>query len=195
MKKLLFILLFIFIPFASYTSTLDQSYSEANQDNYSSIRPETDVNYRGAQTFKAGVSGDLVQCKFYIQKVGSPTGNVFAVLYATSAGAPTGGALATSDNVTVSGIAAGPALVTFTFSTPYSVTTGTTYAISYEGDYTPSWDNYTKLGIDGSSPTYTDGNLYIYSGSWTSYTTSDVCFYTYVEVVSVGSQVIITELQ
>jgi len=182
-KKLFLTLLFCFFLTTSvWGSILDQSYSESNQGDYVQLRYTATATIKVGQTFLAGITGNLTSCKFYIQKVGSPTGNIFATLYATSGGAPTGSAIATGDNVDVSTIGSAAFEVKeFTFSTPYGISSGTTYAIMLEGDYTPSTTVHVRVGLDSSSPTYTNGATYYYGTSWTTQAW-DTCFYTYVSL-------------
>ncbi len=159
---------------------LDQSISEAGQNDFSYLR------YTGGSTklgsvFTAGISGNLNQNKFFLKKVGSPTGNIFATLYATSGGAPTGSAIATSNNVDVSTLTTSYGLITFTFSTPYWVTKGTSYCIVVEGDFTVSVANYVVAGQDTSF-----SNGYYWVSSWTNGYT--YCFYTYIATIDLSSQ-------
>lgn len=163
---------------AGSAEALDQSYSESNYDNTWSLRTVTGTRYKIGNTFTAGATGNLTKCKFYLRKNSSPTGNIFATLYATSAGIPTGSAIATSDNVDVSTLGVF-ALQTFTFSTPGGVVNGTVYAIMVEGDFTLSDTNNVSVGDDVSSPSYAGGEGYLYTTSWGASST-DFCFYTYV---------------
>lgn len=122
---------------------------------------------RRAQTFTNGsVAASLVAARFsFAQNLSAnPTGNCYAVLYATSGGAPTGAALATSIGLDVSVFNYQSAWREFVFATPYSLDADTKYAISLEysgGDV----DNYIHMGGDDTSPSH-DGDAYAYISSW-----------------------------
>ncbi|MEK7112866.1 MAG: right-handed parallel beta-helix repeat-containing protein, partial [Patescibacteria group bacterium] len=87
--------------------TLD-SYSEANKDNSYALRSSAGSARGVAQTFDVGATTSiLTSAKFHLAKVGSPTGNAVAKIYALTGssgttGKPTGTALAVSNNFDVS---------------------------------------------------------------------------------------------
>lgn len=105
----------------------------------------------------------LYSSKFYLKKVGSPTGNATAKVYAATGspgttGLPTGSALATSAAFDVSTLTTSYQLLEFIFTSPYSAGAGD-YCITFEwngGD----GSNYVAMGVDGSSPT-DDGNMFV----------------------------------
>jgi hypothetical protein len=146
-------------------ATTESSYLETNQD--------TDVDLDGsptavAQTFTTGgTGGELSRARAYLKKTGSPTGNVVAKLYATSGGAPTGSALATSENLATGDIGTSYAWEEFEFKDNYTLAATTTYAISIE--YTGGVSDYVTVGVDNSTPSHA-GTGYSYAGSWSSQT-------------------------
>ncbi len=96
--------------------TIVDSYSESNLTSYSSIHQYSSKRYDG-QSFTCGVTVTLSECKFYLNKYNSPTGNCYALIYAHTgtygtSGVPTGGELATSDAVNVANISTSSSLVT-----------------------------------------------------------------------------------
>lgn len=157
------------------------SHDESNFSHYVKL---DDSPTRHAQSF-TGTSADIINAKVKLRKVGSPTGNIVAKLYAHSgtygtSSVPTGSALATSDNVDVSTIASNSfELVTFEFTAgnQYTMSAGTKYVISFEysgGDAT----NYLRFATDfGSSSGQHDGNRSQYTGSWAAQSLSDLIFY------------------
>jgi hypothetical protein len=182
-------------------SLLD-SYSESNQDQYESIRvvhPATGSNgYNSAryQSFKPSNTVPLTSCKFYLKKVGSPVGNLAAILYAQtgtygSSDLPTGNVLATSVSVAMAGLSASSfALFEFTFDGTYTLTSGTAYVlVVYAADATTldTTTNYILVGADESSPSHAGlGGGYDHGipGWWYSGTVVytpfyDLCFYVY----------------
>jgi len=174
------------------------SYSEANVDAYHEIQANHpsgsgSASARGmAFTTPAGLKYTLTSAKFYLKKIGSPTGNVTAQLFASTGtvgtdAAPTGSVLATSDNVDVSGFLTEPALITFTLSTPYEMDADTDYCIVFVNPGSGiDGDNYPSMGVDESSPTYS-GNRLLYNLDSGWYGTSlDYAFYVYGDLEEVG---------
>jgi hypothetical protein len=162
------------ITFTGNTYDIHLDAGATNESIYGSANQDTDVNLDGdptrvAQTFTTGgTTGELSRARFYLKKTGTLTGNVVAKLYATSGGAPTGAALATSENVLASSIGATYGWEEFEFKDNYTLAATTTYAISVE--HTGDGSNYVSVGVDNSSPSHA-GTGYHYSGAaWASQT-------------------------
>lgn len=163
--------------------TLD-SYSEANKDGNYALR-STAGSARGvAQTFDVGATTSiLTSVKFHLAKVGSPTGNAVAKIYALTGsagttGKPTGTALAVSNNFDVSTLTTSFVLTTLNFSGLDQITlsASTTYcvAIEYSGGNT---SNYLSVGRDDSAPSHAGNASYTTDDiTWTEDGT-DICFY------------------
>ena len=165
---------------------LIDSYSESNNDYghtmYSGWRTRTGQSFTGKKL-------KLSSCVFYIKKVGSPTGNAVAKLYAHSgtfgaSSVPTGSALATSDNFDVATLSTSYGLITFNFTgvNKYLIDAGY-WCIDCEYSGGDS-SNYITIGADNSSPAHS-GNSFIYDSSWTA-TTQDICFYVYGIPITTG---------
>jgi len=160
----------------SGNGTIASSYSESNQD--STLPLYSGSNTQAGQTVD-GNGGKVSYARFYLRKLGSPTGNVRAYMYAASGGVPTGGILATSQNVDISTLSTSYALIRFRFQTSQRITmaSGTNnYAVVVEytgGDVS----NRLEVGYDASSPGHS-GSAATYSGSWTGQS-YDLCFYLY----------------
>lgn len=161
--------------------TIVDFYSESNQNSGAAMR--NGGNIKCSQSFTA-IGVVLDSCKFYLKKVGSPTGNAVAKIYAHTGtfgtdGLPTGVALATSDNVDVSILTTAYQLITFTFTgaEKITLTNGIKYCVvlEYSGG---SFLNEITVGMDTSSSSHS-GNLAIYASSWTTYSAYDLCFYVY----------------
>lgn len=160
------------------TNTTD-SYSESNQNSTLQMLPGG-ITAIG-QSF-TGSANKLYQCKFYLKKTGSPTGDATAKLYAHSGtfgvdGVPTGSALATSSTFDVSTLTTSYALVTLSFTevNQFKMIDGNNYFIVLE--YSTD-SGSVDVGLDTSSPT-ADGNDAEYSGSWSYNAARDFCFYVY----------------
>lgn len=159
------------------------SYPESNQDSSTNLRSSTSA-LKVAQTSIVTGGFKPTSAVFYLEKVGSPTGNAYAKIYATSGGAPTGSALITSDAYVVSALSTTSfALVTFNFRNNLLLSAGT-YALSYEPDDLVAGTN-TKYGTDITSPTHA-GTQYIYNGTTWSSQAGDVIFYLYGEPAPTG---------
>ena len=168
-------------------SYIIDSYSESNYVDWYVQFSETARKYF-YQSF-TGDGGTLNSAKWYLEKssTGSPTGNVYAKIYAHTgtygtSSEPTGSVLATSDAVDVSTINTSYELVTFTFSggDKITLTNGTHYCLIVEW----VWDSgILNVGFDGNSPTHdgNEGTKYnetIYSGD------DDFIFYVYGDEMS-----------
>ena len=135
-----------------------------------------------AQSFANGTNAQYLTRAFFDLKIGagapSTAGNVVAKLYAHSgtfgtSSVPTGGALATSDNVSISSISGAYQTVEFRFSTPYEMAASTNYTISVE--YTGDASNY--LHVRGLATTGTHaGNRSQNTGAWAATATDDLTF-------------------
>lgn len=170
---------------ASIDGLID-SYSESNYDSDGTLSSDSGSSGKG-QSF-AGVAGKIISAKFYLYKVGTPTGNAVAKLYAISGthgstAVPSGSALATSDNLDVSTLGTSMALATFNFTgaNQYTMSAGTNYiiAIEYSGS---GGTNNIRVGLDVSSPSHA-GNYCSATNAmvWSASSTIDTIFYVYIE--------------
>lgn len=160
---------------------IDQELNTGD-DNDSVLRFSAGTEKR-AQVITAGLTGPMVAVDVKLLKTGSPVGNVWAAVYATSGGAPTGAALATSRKLDASlmSTASTGQWIKFIFDTPLSLTAATVYAIALEGDYAVDGTNHLRWRIDSSSPPYAGGGFATFDGSsWSVATTVDAMFRTYV---------------
>jgi len=192
--------LFILTPFpvVHASPVLIDSYSEANwSDNIyiMNLHPSDSIyNSAGGQSFQNLADAyKLTSCKFYMRKYASPTGTMYAELFAHSgtfgsSSKPTGNALAISTGIDVSTLTTSLALVEFTFPAgqQYEMQPGTYYCIDvgFVASGTIDTTNYLAIGMDYTSPTHA-GNANRYAnGAWTSTTAYDICFYVYGELVA-----------
>jgi len=155
-------------------------------DSYGWINGDTGASTVAAergQSFTAN-GGILDNIQFYGYKVGSPTGNIVAYIYAHTGtfgvdGKPMGSPLATSDGVNSAEVSESFGLQTFAFSGANKIhlISGNKYFVTLQmfGDL----ENNIYMGMDGSSPT-ADGNYaYFAGGNWITSNTTAVCFYVY----------------
>lgn len=135
-----------------------------------------------AQSFANGTNAQYLTRAFFDLKIGagapSVAGNVVAKLYAHSGSlgttsVPTGGALATSDNVSIASITGSYQTIEFTFSTPYEMAASTNYVLSVE--YTGDASNYLHVRGLAASGTHA-GNRSQNTGAWAATATDDLNF-------------------
>jgi len=184
-------------------ATLIDSYPSANKSGNSDDKTyhPSSVNLTSAagQAFTCSLSNmKIIEAIFYIAKVGSPTGNAHAVLYAITGtygtnAVPTGSALATSDDFDISTFGTTHSLKTFTFSgaQQYVMQDSTYYCIEFEnpasgGGAFLDTHNYIRFGIDITSSTHSGNGSYYRNGSW-SVSTNDRIFYVYGDPAPTGA--------
>lgn len=159
------------------------SYSESN---YSSDYILRDY-YRGQSFENSSGLLSLTKAQFYVKKVGSPTGNMYAYLYEHSgtfgtSSVPTGSPLAVSSAVDISTLTTSYALQDFVFQ-DYDIDDG--YFEIVLGYFDGGASDYLHVGYDSSSSSHA-GNLCNSSNatSWTAVASADLCFYVYGEGIT-----------
>ena len=171
------------IPAAGASAgTLDQQQTISNFGGL-----QVDSTHSKAQTFTAGLTGQLDQVDLAISGAGSPTTPLTVQIRDGSATAPGTAVLATA-SVPTSAVTGSESWVPITFNSPASVTAGTQYSIVALTDSVASWFWYAGKTPD-MSPTsaYEGGRLYgspdgpPAMGTWTEGNTlADFEFKTYV---------------
>jgi hypothetical protein len=112
----------LIVPSASATGTLDQS-----QTATSGLEVTVAASEWVAQTFTAGITGNLDQVDLFLFRVGSP-GDLTVQIQRVSGGVPSGSVLA-STTVAQATVSDSFTWVSAQFSPPAQVTSGTQYAI------------------------------------------------------------------
>lgn len=167
----------VYYTFAS--SLLIDSYSESNGSIWYATNS---VDGIVGQSFTA-IASSLTQAKFYLRRGGgTPTGSIYAKLYAHSGtfgstGVPTGAALATSDPIDSATIGS-ESLFTFTFSgaNRYTLVGGTKYFIVLDALASGNGTNYISIRSDNTAPTHS-GNMASNTGAWAAASSDDLAFY------------------
>lgn len=167
--------------FNSQSPTLLASYSESNNDDFGRIG--VDFSSVG-ECFDSGNGGIINSCEFEINKVGSPTGNIIAAVYAITGtfgtnATPTGSELAHSDNINVSTLPTSRTVTKFTFTgaNKIELTPNTKYFVILYwvgGDAS----NYVAIWADTTSPIFA-GNFWDVVGGGSS--GLDLGFYFYID--------------
>ncbi len=201
-KKIITVLsivsIFYFSTIVFAAEVLIDSYSESNTVGYDK-NYATDYTYMG-QAFKTlndGNSYNISSAKFYGYKVGSPTGNIYAELFAGtgtygSTMTGTGSALAVSNPIDISTMSTSPSLITWTFSgvNQYQMLPNTAYVIVVHAP-SGSASNYFANAYDNTSPTHSGNRTYTSAGTWYAQSTIDNIFYVYGTLPATGEEYII----
>lgn len=147
------------------------------------------------QTFTAGVSGELIAADAFLfcASCFGTTPNLTMSIRATSGDLPTGPDLASGTIAGFSTNAGGYFKATFT--TPLSITSGTTYAIVIRANSNPSAGTYAYVDSDGSP--YPGGRRVTSSNSGSSWTgqATDLGFHVFVTSEFVGSGNLVSSLK
>lgn len=138
-------------------------------------------NTAAGQAF-TGNGEKLRSARFSIKRVGSPTGNVVAKLYANTGtfgttGKPTGSALATSTTIDITTLASDSYnLIPFNFDGTYRMVNGVNYVIVIE--YSTGGDASNNLSVSFTFAGGHAGNPSFFNGSsWTALGSGDITFY------------------
>ena len=172
------------------TATFDSSVSLVNADSYSETNQSATFQIFGTtdgagQSF-LGNGGTLSKAKFYIRWTGAQStetlnAKIFAHTgtYGTSS-APTGAALATSDNFDSSSLTSSFQLIELNFSgaNKISLTNGTPYVVRIDSATVPA--NGFDVGVDSTSPSHSGNSVQGTSG----FSSFDTCFYVQTETVA-----------
>jgi len=160
------------------------SYSESNQDNEGNVGG---IFPALGQCF-TGSGAAIGSAQWYIKQyiTGGATGNAIAKIYNTTGtygtnAKPSGAALASSSLLDISTLTTSYALYTFNFTGANSITltNGTRYCLTIENYDTWGGSERVTLGRDGSSPSHSGNDCYLYSGTWNAPFAGDFCFYVY----------------
>jgi hypothetical protein len=157
-------------------------------DSYVSTSTATNTIYSGSvikvgQTFSCDVNAMINKAMFKLLKGGSPTGNIWAELYAItgtfgSTAIPTGSALATSDTILAQDLTTSLVEKTFNFTYGTQLQSGTNYAIvvCFEGGSSVNYVRSQRV----ADTTGDAGNRVSLTGStWSSSGTSDCPYVVY----------------
>lgn len=164
---------------------LIDSYSESNANATTNLYAGDDILVGQSFTNLSG-NYNITSAKFDILKWGSPTGSIYAKLYAHTgtygtSSKPTGSPLATSNAVDITTATGG--LVEFTFSTGYTMTSGTYYVIVIESNVGNA-SNYLKVNIDTSNSDSGNWCRSANGTTWATIATYGTCYYVYGELAA-----------
>ena len=181
MKKLLAIVPFLLVlsPIfvSAYTISNFDPSDPGDSDTPQAVKGATGTLQNAADPITTTGAGTVSTVSVCVTKNGSPVDNAVLSIYSDSAGAP-GSDLGDSTGVAASGITSNGALndcssggasfVTFTFTTPVSLSASTNYWLFLGRSGTRSTSNYYFLDGDSRVSTGFGHMLASNSGTWTS---------------------------
>ncbi len=139
------------------------------------------ADYRYAQTFTPGVSGELTKVEFYGYGYDAATYDVVVEIYPTSGGEPDRSSAPLAE-VALPNIGTGAKWHTATFASPPMLAAGTLYAMVFRSDGTSSLSTYRNYIYYENSDAYAGGQYYFYNSAtstWTPTATYDFMFRTH----------------
>lgn len=172
-------------PWHENAVSIIDSYSESNQTG--AFAPQGSGSPYVGQSFTNTSECTLDSCAFLLKKNASdPTGDISTYVYAHTgtygtSSKPTGSPLATSNVINISSVTTDYLLYTFNFSGQNRITLSadTKYVVvlKYAGS---GGVNPLLVGTDSSPTTHSGNRSSSTDGiSWSSLSSSDVCFYVY----------------
>lgn len=162
---------------------LDESWDQSGgttEDGQHLLRDAT-ARTKLAQGFKVDTAGKIEFVDVKVAKVGTPTGNFWYTIEATSGGVPSNTPLATSEKYDVSRLTTTSGFIRVPFRTPATLSAATQYHLVLQGDFTVSGSNHMAWRADTTTSTYANGSKAAYDGAtWTNDTDDDFLFKIYV---------------
>ncbi|GAI54419.1 unnamed protein product, partial [marine sediment metagenome] len=160
----------------------------------STVHPSSTTSYSArGQAFTVKTSEEtykLTQAKFYLKKVGSPTGHLRARLFAMTGtygttAKPTGSPLASSPLVDIASLGSSYSAIAFNFVSEYEVSKDQKYCIEvHVNDGSLGLNDRVDMAVAGGAEATHDGNKSGYRESaWLTSASLDCCFYVYGEYV------------
>jgi hypothetical protein len=174
----------------NYT-TVDQLYNEVNYSTATS----TGLTTQPGQTFQISGAGAAALRKVgvYMYYGAGTAGDLVLDVYATSGGLPTGASLGTATTTAES--TGYPKWFMFRFGSNVTLSAATTYAFTIKSPASSATNTY-RVGLDSSSPTYSNGNFIVSTNSGTSFTAisgSDMIFATFYNVNQQYNKIPVTD--
>ncbi len=176
-------------PLAPQNGMLVKGVPRSVVDSYMSGANNTTPLYSGmntqyGQALALGSAYSISGARFWLNKTGSPTGNMYFKLYACtgtpgSGGVPTGSALATSGAISAATLSATAAPVEFTLATPYAASAGNyCVLIEYSGG-----DASNRVEVTNNMSGSHGGNQFYYRSGYSVDTGYD-CYFQLIATVA-----------
>jgi hypothetical protein len=130
--------------------------------------PSTD---KLAQSFTIASTATVDRVTLWLREVGAPAGTLTLRIETNNVGSPSGTLVNANATVTVaeSSLTTSYAAVVFNFATDFELTGSTTYWLVLSTSRAQSNTDYVQWGADGSTPSYSNGEMkYEASGTWSA---------------------------
>lgn len=151
-------------------------YPLHNMDGFSTFRRISAIEILG-ETVTPPVSQPLARTLLWVEKFGSPSGDMWLELRNVSGGYIGSTVYATSELIDVSTMSAIAQPQIWNWPTPYTPDGVTQYGLAICGDFAINGSDYVKVHWDASSPGYAGGEMQWYNGSsWNKSTAYDFGF-------------------
>ena len=167
---------------STYTELFDarrMTWYDSGDDADSAVGNVAATEEKRAQSFQIGTTVKIKSIQVYMRR-GTAVGNITARIETNSGSLPTGTLVDTNATATVTNANVGTSngWIEFTFSTAFNLTASTTYWLVLQSAAFGSETGAFQVRVDGSSPTYTNGNLATKSGAgaWSADATKDMLF-------------------
>lgn len=159
------------------TATQNGTFASIAELQMNEVSAYTDGATKLAQSFTIASTTTVDTVKLWLKKVASPAGTMTLRIETDSAGSPSGTLANANATVTVaeSSLSTSYGWITFDFATNFSLTGSTTYWLVLSTSRSTDEFNYVQWGADNSSPSYSNGQMKTYSGSWSA-NSMDACF-------------------
>ncbi len=144
---------------------------------------DTAANTNIAQGFKCNTANTVTKVRLWLNKVGSPTGNITISIETDNGGVPSGSSVTNGDsnNFDVTTLATTYGWAKFTFATNPTLVVGTQYHIVLKSSFSISNSAYVNWGVDNYDVIYPNGLMSHYDGTtWTSEINYNACFEVYI---------------
>lgn len=156
--------------FVQEGDTILTDYPDSNQDTEFDLQP---TRIEVAQGFKISPTGDVGKVSLFMSKTGNPTATVTVEI--RSGVEPTTLVAASTTFKVAADVGTSLEWVDFLFN-PVELTAATQYYAVMIVSTSGTAGNHWQVGYDASSPTYSDGSLWVLNGSWVEQTTVDMIF-------------------
>jgi len=154
-------------------------YGSTNQDQNMTLQGPPPSGVKLAQGIQVASDQWLTSAQLYLRKTGNPTGTMTLRVETDNAGEPSGTLVHPNATATLaeSGlIDSDYEMKRFTFAGGFYLDASTQYWLVLSTTRGYDGSNFVLWGADGTSPSYTGGNLYAYDGATWSDQSKDGCF-------------------
>jgi len=137
---------------------------------------DTETASQLAQSFQPSSGVNVGTIRLYLAKFGNPSGDLTASIYSSNGNPVSAITNGISNAVAAADVGTSFDWVDFTFDTAPSLTGSTTYWIVLQTTGSQDDDHYVSWAIEHDSPSYANGQMKQYEGSWAVNVMADAIF-------------------